>query len=148
MRSFFRHKFETRSFPRSLAAIRLGFGLKSITTLQTMTFRNALIISLVFTSAASFGGETQKSSPEGFIRSLYRFHQPGKDTPHWFADKRTLSKYFDKELTTLFIKDDDARKGNRVFAISISTQFTTRKISKKRLTFKLLQWLVSLTCSK
>jgi hypothetical protein len=30
--------------------------------------------------------------------------------PDWFADKRTLSKYFDKELTTLFIKDDECKK--------------------------------------
>ena len=34
----------------------------------------------------------------------------------------------------------NAGSGNRVFAISISTRFTTRKISKKRLTFKLLPW--------
>jgi hypothetical protein len=81
-----------------------------MTTLQNMTFRQALIISLVFTSAACFGADTKKSSPEDFIRALYRFHQPGKDTPNWFADKRTLSKYFDKELTALFIKDDECKK--------------------------------------
>jgi len=110
MRSIFRDEFETRSFPRSLAAMRRGFGLKSMTTLPNMTFRHALIISLVFTSAACFGADAKKSSPEDFIRSLYRFHQPGKDTPAWFADKRTLSKYFDKELTTLFLKDDECKK--------------------------------------
>ena len=110
MRSIFRDEFETRSFPHSLAAIRRGFGLKSMTTLPNMTFRHALIISLVFTSAACFGADAKKSSPEDFIRSLYRFHQPGKDTPAWFADKRTLSKYFDKELTTLFLKDDECKK--------------------------------------
>jgi hypothetical protein len=81
-----------------------------MTTLQNMTFRHALFISLVFTSAACFGADAKKSSPEDFIRSLYRFHQPGKDTPAWFADKRTLSKYFDKELTTLFLKDDECKK--------------------------------------
>jgi hypothetical protein len=79
-------------------------------TLQNMTFRHVLFISLVFTSAACFGAETQKSSPEDFIRALYRFHQPGKDTPDWFDDKRTLSKYFDKELTALFMKDDECKK--------------------------------------
>jgi hypothetical protein len=81
-----------------------------MTTLQKVTFRRALVISLVFTSAACFGGDEKKSSPEDFIRSLYRFHQPGKDTPDWFADKQTLSKYFDKELTALFIKDDECVK--------------------------------------
>jgi len=81
-----------------------------MTTLQNMTFRHALFISFVFTSVVCFGGETKKSSPEDFIRSLYRFHQPGKDTPDWFANKRTLSKYFDKELTNLFIKDDECKK--------------------------------------
>jgi hypothetical protein len=75
-----------------------------------MIFRHALFILLVFSSAACFGADTKKSSPEDFIRSLYRFHQPGKDTPAWFADKRTLSKYFDKELTTLFLKDDECKK--------------------------------------
>jgi len=81
-----------------------------MTTLKNMTFRHALFISLVFTSTACFGADAKKSSPEDFIRSLYRFHQPGKDTPFWFDDKRTLSKYFDKELTTLFIKDDECKK--------------------------------------
>ncbi len=75
-----------------------------------MTFRPVLFISLLFTSAACFGADTKKSSPEDFLRSLYRFHQPGKDTPDWFGDKRTLSKYFDKELTALFIQDDECQK--------------------------------------
>jgi len=81
-----------------------------MTTLQNMIFRHALFVSLAFTSAACFGADTKKSSPEDFIRSLYRFHQPGKDTPNWFDDKRTLSKNFDKELTALFIKDDECAK--------------------------------------
>jgi hypothetical protein len=81
-----------------------------MTTLQNMTFRHALFISLVFTSAACFGADTKKSSPEDFIRSLYRFHQPGRETRDWFGDKQTLSKYFDKELTGLFIKDDECVK--------------------------------------
>jgi hypothetical protein len=75
-----------------------------------MTFRHALFVSLVFTSAACFGADTKKSSPEDFIRSLYRFHQPGRDTPDWFGNKRTLSKYFDKELTALFLTDAECQK--------------------------------------
>jgi len=81
-----------------------------MTTLQKITLREALFILLIFTSAACFGADTKKSSPEDFIRSLYRFHQPGRDTPDWFGDKQTLSKYFDKELTALFIKDDECAK--------------------------------------
>src|SRR5262245_31525957 len=81
-----------------------------MTTLQNMIYRHALFISLVFASAACFGADTKKSSPEDFIRSLYRFHQPGRDTPDWFGNKQTLSKYFDKELTALFIKDDECAK--------------------------------------
>jgi hypothetical protein len=83
---------------------------ESMTILQKMTFRHALFISLVFISAACFGADAKKSSPEDFIRSLYRFHQPGKETPDWFGDEHTLSKYFDKELTALFIKDDECAK--------------------------------------
>jgi hypothetical protein len=83
---------------------------ESMTTLQNMTFRHALFISLVVISTACFGADTKKSSPEDFIRSLYRFHGPGKETPDWFGDKRTLSKYFDKELTALFINDDECVK--------------------------------------
>jgi hypothetical protein len=75
-----------------------------------MTLRHALFISLVFTSAACFGADTKKSSPEDFIRSLYRFHQPWADQSDWFGDKRTLSKYFDRELTALFIKDAECEK--------------------------------------
>ena len=81
-----------------------------MTTLQKITFRQALFVSLVLTSAACFGADAKKSSPEDFIRSLYRFHQPGRDTADWFADKQTLSNYFDKELTALFIKDDECVK--------------------------------------
>ena len=81
-----------------------------MTTLQSMTFRRALFISIVFISAICFGDDTKKSSPEEFLRSLYNFHQPGKETPDWFGDKQTLSKYFDKELTDLFIKDDECAK--------------------------------------
>ena len=75
-----------------------------------ITFRYALFISLLFTCAACLGADAKESSPEDFIRALYRFHQPGKDTPDWFADKQTLSKYFDKELTALVIKDDECVK--------------------------------------
>jgi hypothetical protein len=75
-----------------------------------MTFRRALFISLVLISATCFADDTKKSSPEDFIRSLYNFHQPGKETPDWFGDKQTLSKYFDKDLTALFIKDDECAK--------------------------------------
>ena len=81
-----------------------------MTTLQNMTFRHALLISVLITSAACFGADAKKSSPEDFIRSLYRFHQPWGNQPDWFGDKRTLSKYFDKELTALFIKDDECEK--------------------------------------
>jgi hypothetical protein len=81
-----------------------------MTTLENVIFRNSLIISLVLMNAACFGADTKASSPEDFIRSLYRFHQPGRDTPDWFGDKQTLSKYFDTELTALFMKDDECAK--------------------------------------
>ena len=77
--------------------------------LQNITFRHALFITL-FTTAACFGADTKDSSPEEFIRSVYRFHQPWKEQPDWFGDQPTLSKYFDKELTALFIKDDECTK--------------------------------------
>jgi hypothetical protein len=75
-----------------------------------MTFRYAVLISLAFASAACFGADTKNSAPEDFIRSLYRFHQPWKDQARWFGDKRTLSRYFDEELTALFLKDDECEK--------------------------------------
>ena len=78
--------------------------------MQDLTFRHVLFISLVFTSAVCFGADTKKSPPEDFIRSLYRFHQPWRNQSDWFGDKRTLSKYFDNELTTLFIKDAECEK--------------------------------------
>ena len=63
-----------------------------------------------FYQRSLFRSRHKKSSPEDFIRSVYRFHQPGKDTPDWFGNKRTLSNYFDKELTALFIKDAECAK--------------------------------------
>ncbi len=86
-----------------------AYNQKNMTTLKNMAFRT-LLISFLFISAVCFGDDTKKSSPEDFIRSLYNFHQPGKDTPDWFGDKQILSKYFDQELTDLFIKDDECAK--------------------------------------
>ena len=81
-----------------------------MTTLQNMTFRHALFISVVFTSAACFGADAKKSSPEDFLGSLYRFHQPWTEQRGWWDNKQTLSKYFDKELTALFLKDAECQK--------------------------------------
>ena len=81
-----------------------------MTTLQNMTFRHALFISLVFTSAACFGADTKNPSPEDFLGSLYRFHQPWTEQRGWWDNKQTLSKYFDKELTALFLKDAECQK--------------------------------------
>src|SRR5213080_4085671 len=119
-----------------------------MTTLQNMTCRHALFISFVFTSAACFGADTKKSSPEDFLGSLYRFHQPWTEQRGWWDNKQTLSKYFDKELTALFLKDAECQKREQGVCNLDFDQFTTRRISKKRLTFKLLQWRVSLTCSR
>ena len=102
-----RHQFETRWLPRCWSRLCL---LKSMTALPNMTFRYALFVSLVFASAACFGADTKNSSPEDFLRSLYRFHQPWTEQRSWFDNKQTLSKYFDKELTALFIKDDECKK--------------------------------------
>lgn len=93
----------------SVVAFR-SLGRHRLTTLRNMSFHRICLISLVFTSAACFGADTKASSPEEFIRSLYRFHQPGKETQDWFGDKQTLSKYFNNELTALFIKDDECAK--------------------------------------
>jgi len=79
-------------------------------TLQNMIFRYALFISLVLTSATCFGADTKESSPEDFLRSVYRFDQPWTEQPDWFGDEQTLSKYFDKELTALFMKDAECQK--------------------------------------
>jgi len=73
-------------------------------------FRYALLVSVIAACTTALGADTKSASPEDFIRSLYQFHQPGKETPDWFGDKNTLSKYFDKELTDLFLKDDECAK--------------------------------------
>jgi len=97
-----------------------------------MTFRHAFLITLLFTTAACFGADTKKSSPEDFIRSLYRFHQPGRETRDWFGDKKTLSKYFDKELTALFIKDDDcAKREQGVCNLDFDTVYAAQDFDKE-----------------
>jgi len=78
--------------------------------LQRLTFRCAIFVSIVFVGVACFGGDTKNSSPEDFLRSLYRFHRPWKEESDWFGDKEMLSKYFDKELTALFIKNAECEK--------------------------------------
>src|SRR6266403_663736 len=81
-----------------------------MTTSQNMTFRHALFILVVFTSAACFGADIKKSLPEDFLGSVYRFHQPWTEQRGWWDNKQTLSKYFDKELTALFLKDAECQK--------------------------------------
>src|SRR6476646_6257464 len=75
-----------------------------------MTLRYALLLSLFAAGAACFGADTKTSPPEEFIRSVYRFDQPWTEQRDWFGDKRTLSRYFDEELTKLFIKDAECQK--------------------------------------
>jgi hypothetical protein len=74
-----------------------------------ISFRS-LLVAILFTSAACFGADTNPTSPEDFIRSVYRFDQPWTKQRDWFGDKPTLSKYFDKELTALFMKDAECQK--------------------------------------
>ena len=79
-------------------------------TLQTIIFPRVCFIAILSINMACFGANTKESAPEDLIRSLYRFHQPWKKRITWFGDKRTLSKYFDRELTALFLKDAKCEK--------------------------------------
>ena len=110
-----------------------------MTTLRGITFRQALFISLAFTSAVCFGADTKNTSPEDFIRSVYRFHQPWGKQTDWFGDKRTLSKYFDKELTRLFMKDEECQKREKgVCNLDFDPIYDAQDFDEKRSTFKLL----------
>jgi Protein of unknown function (DUF3828) len=81
-----------------------------MTTLKGMVSRNVLCLSLVLCSAVCFGDNSKRSTAEEFIRALYRFYQPWKEHSYWLDNKEMLSKYFDKELTALFLKDDECTK--------------------------------------
>ena len=48
-------------------------------------------------------------SPENFIRSLYRDHLSQYDKKYLFDNKEKLSKYFDSNLTALFLRDEECK---------------------------------------
>jgi len=50
------------------------------------------------------------SDPENVIKALYRAHQPWDGKQLSFDNPKTLSKYFGKELTSLFLRNAEIEK--------------------------------------
>jgi hypothetical protein len=50
-------------------------------------------------------GRNTAESPEKFIRNMFQEHLSQYDNVFWFDNEAILSKYFDKELTALFLED-------------------------------------------
>lgn len=65
-----------------------------------------LILSSGCSQSATHG---PADSPENFISSLYKYHLSQYDNKYWFDNKEKLSKYFDSNLTALFLRDDECK---------------------------------------
>lgn len=50
------------------------------------------------------------SSPQALITAIYTSHQPWKHHLIAFDKKQELAKYFDSELTELFLKEEECKK--------------------------------------
>jgi hypothetical protein len=79
-------------------------------TLRFQTFFIAvlfLILSSGYSQSANFA---PADSPENFIRNLYREHLSQYDKVYWFDNEEKLSKYFDSNLTALFLRDEECKE--------------------------------------
>jgi len=70
----------------------------------------AIIFAVVLTATSSLAAE----SPEEFLRGLYKMHITSfNKNIYWFDKKKELEKYFDTELSSLFLKDEQCKKKTR-----------------------------------
>jgi hypothetical protein len=70
----------------------------------------AIILAVVLSANSSLAAE----SPEDFLRGLYKMHIGRfKMNIHWFDKKKDVEKYFDTELSSLFLKDEQCKKKTR-----------------------------------
>jgi hypothetical protein len=78
--------------------------------------KKVLLLSLLLTfimAAASqplSAKDADCSSPETLIRAIYRDHQPWKEKKIALDNRKMLSKYFDPELSELFMKEDECAR--------------------------------------
>jgi len=74
--------------------------------------KRVLLVTLpifLVTGASCLGGDAQ--TPEGFLQNLYTSeHKPMTKQEIDFTKKESLAKYFDLQLTNLFIKDFECQK--------------------------------------
>ncbi len=73
-----------------------------------MKFKITLVVFLIVALSAL---SHASASPEDFLRGLYRIHVARvKKNVYWFDNKKELGKYFDKNLTSLFLKDEECKE--------------------------------------
>lgn len=58
----------------------------------------------------AFSGNKGLESPEGFIRNMFAEHMAQYDNVYWFDIEIILSKYFDKNMTALFLEDQKCKE--------------------------------------
>jgi hypothetical protein len=67
-----------------------------------------------FLIAISCASSYASESPEDFLRRLYKMHFAQITyNSYWLNDKNKISKYFDDEMTALFLKDIECRDRNQ-----------------------------------
>ena len=77
---------------------------------NNISFRSIFVTLTIVASNFTLAQNKLTNSPEIFIESIYDNHRPLSSRAISFDNKEVLLKYFDDELTRLFIKDDECKK--------------------------------------
>jgi hypothetical protein len=73
-----------------------------------MRFR---VLFAILLTAALTASSYAAESPEDFLRGLYKVHLARwKKDIYWFDKRKELEKYFDADLTLLFLKDEQCKE--------------------------------------
>jgi hypothetical protein len=79
------------------------------------TFATVTPTNLLF-SGSTYAQQVAQKTPEKLIREIYITVQNSKSRDDFLYQKPMLDKYFDKELTRLFLRDRDcSQRGRRIY---------------------------------
>ncbi len=68
------------------------------------------IVVIIFTMFVSQVYGVPPESPEAFVRRFFKEYLATFEKNYWFDKEKKLSQYFDRNLTSLFLKDEECKK--------------------------------------
>jgi hypothetical protein len=97
----------------ALAILRAGTDKRGIVDRMKPRHLLTVLLAATATATAAIAGDSSAGTAESFLRTLYQDHQPWSSRAIAFDAEKTLSKYFDAELTTLFLEEDRCKERTR-----------------------------------